>query len=103
MLNFQDVTFVKLPKARVESTEACKQTVRNRVKQLESVSDFLSGGGDGSGQSLLASSIRMMDEEAKDSLLISAGVSKPKPPQHLGMSIKTSCHLTWQGMRDLKR
>ena len=63
---------------------------------------FISGGGDGVENSLLAAELQNLDADVKENVLVKAGVAKQVLPPDLGLQLKTELNIPWYLFRRLK-
>ena len=74
------------------TSAACRRTVYNRVRQLQTVCGVLAGGDNQETNTLLAKDLHSMTRAEQDLVMEGAGIKSPRPPEELALRIRTLCN-----------
>ena len=91
-----------VPKPQVPMENASKRTISTRCKAIESMRMTITGGGD-CGTLLQAHEIRRLPPADQNRVLVAAGVQNARPPDNMGLQLKTGLGLTGSQWRKLQR
>jgi hypothetical protein len=75
----------------------------NRCKEMETVRMMVSGPAVADRCNLMGQELRSLSSSNKENVLVSAGVSCPKPPRDLGLQVMVKGNMPWFQFRTLKR